>query len=140
VVAAGTLAATADAVRSLSEGGVTLGSSKFYAPQSRGFGSVRPAKIFNGGDPSGLVTNIHWDTWGGVEALGRGLNAISAPKGGYYRRLARIDLKARDRGPCPGSSRLVYRQLLARVPSRPGGPVGSWFLWSGAHDLCDSSP
>jgi hypothetical protein len=40
------------------ESQVTLGSSKFYAPISRGFGTVKPKEIFNGGDPSGLVTNI----------------------------------------------------------------------------------
>jgi hypothetical protein len=125
---------------SRSAGSPTLGSSRFDAPNGKGFGSVRPAEIFNGGDPSGLVTKIQWGTWGGTEAEGRGLNAIFAPKGGYYRQLVRIDLLARDRGTCQGSSRPVYRQLLVREPSRPGGPDGKWFLWSGAHDLCASSP
>jgi hypothetical protein len=133
-------AAPTSMVMSRSGGVPTLGSSKFYAPNSKGFGSVRPTEIFNGGDPSGLVTKIHWSTWGGTQAEGHGLNAIFAPKGGYYGQLVRIDLLARDRGKCPGSSRPVYRQLLVREPSRPGGPDGKWFLWSGAHDLCASGP
>jgi hypothetical protein len=119
---------------------VTLGSSRFYAPASKGFGTMRPAEIFNGGDPSGLVTGIHWSSWGGSTAVGAGLNAIFKPQGGYYRQLVRIDLTARDRGMCPGSTHLAYRQLWVREPKRPGGPLGSPFLWSGAHDLCASSP
>jgi hypothetical protein len=37
-----------------------------------GFGSVRPPEIFNGGDPTGLVTHIVWKSWGGPEAIGVG--------------------------------------------------------------------
>jgi hypothetical protein len=37
-----------------------------------GFGSVRPAEIFNGGDPTGLVTKITWQSWGGATATGTG--------------------------------------------------------------------
>ncbi len=119
---------------------MTLGSSSFYAPNSQGFGSVRPIRIFNGGDPSGLVTGITWTSWGGKDALGHGLNAIFRPQGGYYGKLVRIDLWARDKGTCPGSSRPAYRQLLVREPSHPGGRDGPWVLWSGAHSLCASSP
>ncbi len=119
---------------------VTLGSPKFYAPRSEGFGTVRPATIFNGGDPSGLVTKIQWTTWGGATAAGHGLNAIFKPHGGYYSQLVRIDLIARDKGTCPGSSQQAYRQLLFRVPNRPGGPFGKWSLWSGARTLCAATP
>jgi hypothetical protein len=127
------------AARSASGGAVVLGSTRFHAPASRGFGTTRPAELFNGGDPSGLVTHIHWTSWGGTQAAGYGLNAIFKPQGGYYGQLVRIDLIARDRGTCPGSSRLVYRQLLAREPPRPGGPDGKWFLWNGAASLCASA-
>jgi hypothetical protein len=37
-----------------------------------GFGNVRPAEIFNGGDPTGLVTKITWQSWGGATATGTG--------------------------------------------------------------------
>ena len=74
------------------------------------------------------MTEIRWSTWGGTQAKGHGLNAIFMPKGGYYSQLVVIDLMARDRGTCPGSPHLAYRQLLVRELSRPGGPVGKWFL------------
>lgn len=124
----------------LSQASVTLGSKRFYAPQSEGFGTVRPHDIFNGGDPSGSVTKIHWVSWGGGSARGHGLNAIFRPQGGYYAKLVRIELWARKRGRCPGEGHQAYRQLWFREPSRPGGPLGRWQLWSGAHDLCASSP
>ena len=122
------------------ESQVTLGSSKFFAPLSRGFGTVRPKEIFNGGDPSGLVTNINWVSWGGAQATGHGLSAIFKPGGGYYGTPVRIDLIARDEGTCPGVSHPADRQLFAREPSRPRGKPGKWFLWAGANDLCAASP
>jgi hypothetical protein len=38
----------------------------------QGYGHVRPRKIFNGGDPTGLVRMIHWNSWGGAHATGTG--------------------------------------------------------------------
>jgi len=38
----------------------------------RGYGEVRPAIIDNGGDPTGLVTNVTWDSWGDPTATGHG--------------------------------------------------------------------
>jgi hypothetical protein len=37
-----------------------------------GYGTVRPTRVFNGGDPTGLVIHIHWSGWGSGEAIGRG--------------------------------------------------------------------
>jgi len=37
-----------------------------------GFGRVRPSKVCNGGDPTGLVTHVVWKSWGGSEAAGTG--------------------------------------------------------------------
>ena len=37
-----------------------------------GFGAVKPSRIFNGGDPTGLVTKITWQSWGGATATGTG--------------------------------------------------------------------
>jgi hypothetical protein len=42
------------------------------SPYSKGFGQVKPREIYLGGDPTGLVCNIHWDTWGGTFAVGTG--------------------------------------------------------------------
>jgi hypothetical protein len=103
-----------------------------------GFGSARPAKIFNGGDPSGLVTHIRWTGWGRSVATGRGLNAIFKPNGGYYAHLVTIVLRASNLGRCtPGGPR-AYRRLAVRVPSHPGGRLGPWLLWSGAATICSA--
>jgi hypothetical protein len=37
-----------------------------------GYGHAKPHKIFNGGDPTGLVKKIHWNSWGGRRATGTG--------------------------------------------------------------------
>jgi hypothetical protein len=44
-----------------------------------GFGQVRPAEIFNGGDPTGLVTKITWQSWGGATATGTGTGTYVGP-------------------------------------------------------------
>ncbi len=43
-----------------------------YTRGVSGFGRVRPARIFLGGDPTGLVEHIHWSGWGAASALGEG--------------------------------------------------------------------
>jgi hypothetical protein len=115
-----------------------LGSRVFYAPGARGFGTAHPAAISNGGDPSGIVTHITWSSWGGATAIGRGSSFIFRPNGGYYPRSVGIELRAQDIGRCAGA--VTYRQLEARVPKKPGGRLGAWFLWSGAKSLCVSRP
>jgi hypothetical protein len=43
-----------------------------------GFGQARPAEIFNGGDPTGLVNKITWQSWGGATATGTGTSTYVA--------------------------------------------------------------
>ncbi|MBV8216956.1 MAG: hypothetical protein JO325_00715 [Solirubrobacterales bacterium] len=43
-----------------------------WAPGQKGYGHVKPATIFNGGDPTGLVKAIHWKSWGQRRAIGTG--------------------------------------------------------------------
>lgn len=38
----------------------------------KGYGQSRPPVIYNGEDPSGLVTHIRWQSWGGQTAIGEG--------------------------------------------------------------------
>jgi hypothetical protein len=45
----------------------------------QGYGHVKPHKIFNGGDPSGLVKMIHWNSWGGARATGTGMALYVGP-------------------------------------------------------------
>jgi hypothetical protein len=115
---------------------VVLGSARFETPHGEGWGTAQPAKIFNGGDPSGLVTQIHWTHWGGKAAIGHGLNAIFKPHGGYYRQLVHIELRAYDLGRCSSHGPRAYTRLSGREPSRPGGPLGKWFSWSGSKTIC----
>jgi hypothetical protein len=126
------------AVSSASTPTVVLGSRAFAGAQGVGWGAAHPSEIFNGGDPSGLVTHIRWSSWGGQTATGRGKNAIFKPQGGYYKQEVTIQLRATDRGRCTKQGPLAYRKLMVREPSRPGGPDGKWTSWSGSKTLCHS--
>ena len=44
-----------------------------------GFGQVRPKEIFNGGDPTGMVSHITWKSWGGSKAIGTGTALYVGP-------------------------------------------------------------
>ncbi|HUA27738.1 MAG TPA: hypothetical protein VMC03_02550 [Streptosporangiaceae bacterium] len=58
----------------------TLGQpAGVFAHGSAGFGQVKPAKIFNGGDPTGLVTNVVWSSWGGTQATATGTSDYVGP-------------------------------------------------------------
>jgi hypothetical protein len=58
----------------------TLGQrAGLFDTNSEGFGHVRPATVFNGGDPTGLVTGITWSSWGGSTATGTGTSDYVGP-------------------------------------------------------------
>jgi hypothetical protein len=48
-------------------------------PYAQGYGSAHPAAISNGGDPTGVVTHIHWRSWGKPSAVGIGLGTYVWP-------------------------------------------------------------
>jgi hypothetical protein len=125
-----------------SSSSVVLGSKLFYAPGSEGFGTVAPARIYNGGVPSGEVDNITWQDWGQPVATGQGLTWIYRPVGGYYDQQGAIQLRAQGIGHCRNRKgkkikQLAYRRLFASVVDYPGGPFGKWFRWSGAKSICN---
>jgi hypothetical protein len=134
-VAGGALLAPAGLARPPAR--VVLGA-KAFAPIGKGFGTVRPREIFNGGDPSGLVQDIAWKHWGSATATGTGKTSIFKPQGGYYPELVRAQLRASKLGHCTAHGPLAYTRLQAREPSRPGGRLGKWFLWSGEKSICVS--
>jgi len=113
-----------------------LGSATFAGPNGEGWGTTRPAKVYNGGDPSGLVKEIHWVSWGGKTATGFGLNFIFKPHGGYYSQPVIIELRASGLGRCSAGGPSAYGRLSVRAPERPEGQLGPWFSWSGAKTLC----
>jgi hypothetical protein len=49
----------------------TLGVASI-APNGGGFGQVKPRNISYGGDPTSLVSDVKWSSWGGVRAVGNG--------------------------------------------------------------------
>jgi trypsin len=112
---------------------VVLGA-KNRLPNGKGWGTVKPKTIYNGGVPNGEVHDIHWQSWGGATAQGHGKTAIYRPEGGYYSEPGRADLRPSDIKVCHGKR--TYSRLYVREPSEPGGPMGPWFLWSGEKDLC----
>jgi hypothetical protein len=107
-----------------------------HVPGTRGWGTVRPRTVFNGGDPSGLVSDIHWLDWGGPRVRGWGETSIFRPSGGYYPRLVKAELRPFSLGRCSRLGPLAYRRLEVRVPVRPGGPLGPWTLWAGNGNIC----
>jgi hypothetical protein len=50
----------------------TLGLLTGTFAHGSGFGKVMPKTVFNGGDPTGLVTSITWHDWGQRQATGTG--------------------------------------------------------------------
>ena len=75
-----------------------------------GFGQVKPAKIFNGGDPTGLVTHIVWKSWGGTDAIGTGKTDYVGPGQSVAAGTQeRATVRAFRLGTCHG--KLMYRAV-----------------------------
>ena len=87
-----------------------LGQLTGIFARGQGFGQVRPARIFNGGDPTGLVTAIIWRSWGGSSATGTGMSDYVGPgqtvAGGSRERATVV---AFNLGTCHG--RLMYQAV-----------------------------
>jgi hypothetical protein len=113
-----------------------LGSKSFAGPPGVGWGTYKPREIFNGGDPSGMVTAITWTGWGSLTATGYGKSYIFKPAGGYYANAVKVELRATVLGHCTAAGPLAYEHLAVSEPSRPGGLLGKWSAWSGAKTLC----
>jgi hypothetical protein len=75
-----------------------------------GFGQVKPAKIFNGGDPTGLVTHVVWTSWGGRRAIATGVSDYVGPGQSVATGTEEaVTVVAFDRGTCDG--KLMYRAV-----------------------------
>ncbi len=57
----------------------TLGQAAGDFAHGAGFGQVKPSEIFNGGDPTGLVTHVAWTSWGGARAVATGTSEYVGP-------------------------------------------------------------
>lgn len=100
-------------------------------PYAEGWGEAAPPTISNGGaSASGTISSIRWSSWGGNVAVGRGLNPIFMPQGGYYQRPAVIELRASRIRRCTPGGPLAYTYLNTREPTKPNGPFGPWQPWT----------
>ncbi|NMO05093.1 hypothetical protein HH308_28115 [Gordonia sp. TBRC 11910] len=93
----------------------TLGT--VWAPNQKGYGEVRPTDVYNGGDPTGIVDNITWSSWGGSTATGSG-TGIYVPDGGYVAqgKQTPATIVAFNLGQCQG--RLMYQAIEWYFPSK----------------------
>jgi hypothetical protein len=85
----------------------------------KGWGEVRPATVFNGGDPTGLVTGITWSSWGGSTAVGTGTSDYVGPNESVATGTQeRVTITAFDLGTCDG--KLMYRAVEWYFPQHGG--------------------
>lgn len=82
---------------------------------TEGYGQARPAIVFNGGDPSGRITDIQWQSWGGAEAVGKGVAGYSAGPFLLPLKVEPSTIVAFDLGRCDG--KLVYRAIEWYFPA-----------------------
>ena len=88
----------------------TLGTSAWAPPDAKGYGTVKPATIFNGGDPSGLVNGVIWSGWGSTKATGSGTAEYIAPgQSDASGTQAAATVVAFDLGTCNG--KLMYQEI-----------------------------
>jgi hypothetical protein len=100
-----------------------------WSSNQKGYGEVEPRTIFNGGDPTGLMREINWITWGGPVAVGEGLNIYVRPNQSVAERTPETALVALFQlGRChgrvaynavkwPGSRRLMPRPRPDEYPT-----------------------
>jgi hypothetical protein len=116
---------------------VVLGKKGLFKPGGAGWGTAHPTKIFNGGDPSGLVGSINWTDWTHSTAIGHGLTSAFKPGGGFYKKPVKIILKATDLGHCTAQGPHAYTQLRAKEQKKPGSShYTKWFRWAGLKSIC----
>ena len=95
-----------------------------------GFGLVKPAKIFNGGDPTGLLTHITWTSWGGPDAVGTGKTDYVGPGQSVATGTQeRATVRAFQLGSCHG--KLMYRAVEWYFPQH-----GQAFSRSHYENIC----
>jgi len=114
---AGTSTTVAGGAGSESGSSPVLGVASAFGPSAVGFGQVRPVEISLGGDPTGLVTGIFWQSWGGSEATGSGASTYVAPGQSVAQGTQETaTVIASDLGTCGGKP--AYQQVKWYFPSQ----------------------
>lgn len=71
------LTSLAGAITAVASESPVLGQS--WGPNQSGYGERAPKRVFNGGDPTGLLQSIHWRSWGRKRAVGFGVGSFTWP-------------------------------------------------------------
>jgi len=86
---------------------------------TKGYGSVRPSTIDNGGDPTGVVTNVSWKSWGGAQAVGSGMAYYDPPNTPVSQSVKeQATVVAFDLGTCDG--KYMYQAIEWYFPESGG--------------------
>jgi hypothetical protein len=111
----------------------TLGRLAGPLVHGSGFGEVRSNAFSNGGDPTGSVGSVVWDTWGEPTATGIGISTYVGPnKSVSEGTQEQAHIVAFDLGDCDGQ--YMYRKVEWFFPQH-----GDTFIESAAEDICNAS-
>jgi hypothetical protein len=95
----------------------TLGTASAWGASAIGFGHVKPAEISLGGDPTGVLTGISWQSWGGDTATGTGTGTYVAPGQVTAQGVqAMATVVASDLGTCGGGA--AYQEVKWYFPGK----------------------
>lgn len=95
----------------------TLGTASAWGASAVGFGQVKPAEISLGGDPTGTLTGITWQSWGGDVATGTGTSTYVGPnQSAAQGAQERATVIASDLGTCGGGT--AYQQVKWYFPEQ----------------------
>ncbi len=110
----------------------TLGQT--WAPTQEGYGTVRPATVYNGGDPTGRIWDISWSSWGGARAEGTGTSYWEAPGAAVAESVSRpAAIVAYNLGTCNGQ--LMYQAAKWYFPGEEESfdPRGHYNICTGGY-------
>ncbi len=100
----------------------TLGVAGAFGSGGVGFGQVRPTEISLGGDPTGILSGITWQSWGGSQATGSGTSTYVGPGQTVAQGTQEIaTVVAFDLGTCLGAP--AYQQVSWYFPQQGQTPA-----------------
>jgi hypothetical protein len=101
-----------------------------WGPYQSGWGTSRPTEVFNGGDPTGRISNVTWQSWGGSEAVGRGTSYyVNSTATAATGELEPATIVAWDLGTCLGHR--AYLRATWYFPT-----MGDQLDRSNSYDIC----
>jgi hypothetical protein len=106
----------------------TLGRA--WNPNVKGYGTVQPVRVFNGGDPTGDIWDITWSSWGADQATGTGTSYYEPPGARVAESVKEpATIVAYHLGTCQGQ--LMYQAAKWYFPGK-----GQAFDPAGHYNIC----